>query len=515
MPKEEIKSFTWDFYSKLIIIIFAVLQIMRWRILPQFMDMYYHLLTAWGFNQSGGYSGWDFWQYAPVGRVHIYPPFFHIILSIFLKLGIDKIILAKTFETITPILFLITSYWFFRKNYGERLGFFILFAFSSSFSFYLSLINNIPATFALIFGILAFDKLFGENIIGAIMFSLLCFYTHIGASWFIIFSIFLYGLLDAKIRKRSLIIVITAVILSIPVIIKQFAGAKFIPLSGINEKYFCEFKTIEYLLALLGAAIILSKKNKYYLILSLFLASFIFLFYPYRFFSAQGYLPVILLCAVSLDFLYDSIKNRNVFLKVPTLALALVFILIISPTISMYKNQIWEKLKYRIYFFDSAFVNMVLPQLNERIPSISLWHSDVYPATAELIRKNSVEGEIVYSTFPIVGVCLSSISERPSANALLPEVNPFKRFDPLVSSKIIIFGQDDSPELIEHLANKYNLTKIGENKMFILYKNNQCNTKINIRKASVPFWCIWIAGYVFIIMLLWGNFRRKFRRKFV
>ncbi len=515
MPKEEIKSFTWDFYSKLIIIIFTVLQIMRWRLLPQFMDMYYHLLTAWGFNQAGGYSGWDFWEYAPVGRIHIYPPFFHIILSIFLKLGIEKIILAKTFEAITPSLFLITLYWFFRKNYGERLAFFILIAFSSSFSFYLSLVNNIPATLALIFGILAFDKLFEDKIISAIIFFLLCFYTHIGVSWFIIFSVFLYGLFDAKIRKKSLIVVITAVILSVPVIIKQFTGARFISLSGINEKYFCEFKTVEYLLALLGLAIILSKKNKYYLILSLFLASFVFLFYPYRFFSAQGYLPVILLCAVSMDFLYDLIKNRNVFLRVSTLAAALVFILIVSPTISMYKNQILEKLKFRIYFFDSAFVNMVLPQLNERIPSISLWHSDIYPATAELIRKNSVEGEVIYSTLFIAGVCLSSISERPSANALLPEVNPFKRFDPLVSSKIVIFGQDDSPELIKILANKYNLTKIGENKMFILYKNNQCNAKINIRKASIPFWCIWIAGCVFISILLWDNFRIKFRRKFV
>src|SRR3990167_1371545 len=105
MIKEQVKDFSWDFYSKLMILSYCLLQFIRWPLLPQFMDIYYHLLTAWGFIQAGGYSGWDFWQYAPAGRIHIYPPLLHIVLAFFIKSGISKIILVKFLETAAPISF--------------------------------------------------------------------------------------------------------------------------------------------------------------------------------------------------------------------------------------------------------------------------------------------------------------------------------------------------------------------------------------------------------------------------
>ena len=85
----------WGYFSKIIILAYAVLQLLRLAIFPQFIDMYYHLQTAWGFIQAGGYSNWDFWEYAPFGRPHIYPPLFHILLALFMKLGFGVIFLAK------------------------------------------------------------------------------------------------------------------------------------------------------------------------------------------------------------------------------------------------------------------------------------------------------------------------------------------------------------------------------------------------------------------------------------
>src|SRR3989338_2092984 len=106
------KNIPWNLYSAVIIAIYAMLQVIRWPILPQFMDIYYHFLTAWGFNQANGYSGWDFWQYAPVGRTHIYPPFFHIILAFIMKAGISMTVLAKLCETVVPVIFIITLWLF-------------------------------------------------------------------------------------------------------------------------------------------------------------------------------------------------------------------------------------------------------------------------------------------------------------------------------------------------------------------------------------------------------------------
>ena len=180
----------WVYFSGVIIIIFGLLQLLRSVILPQFMDIYYHLQVAWGFLQSGGYSGWDFWEYAPFGRTHIYPPFFHIILALLMKLGFSAIFLAKLFESAAPVLFLIVLWYFIRKNYSAQLAFFVVLAFSSAFAFFISLSNHIPAALALILGLFAFNELFKNRCLRAAILLAFCFYTHIGVSWFFLLTFY-------------------------------------------------------------------------------------------------------------------------------------------------------------------------------------------------------------------------------------------------------------------------------------------------------------------------------------
>jgi len=503
MNKENLKSYPWDFYSKLILISFSFLQILRWRIFPQFVDIYYHTLTAWGFIEAGGYSSWDFWQYAPLGRPHIYPPFFHIILSVLLKLGIDKIFIAKFFETIVPILFLVTLWYFMKKNYSGRLSFFILVMAASSFSFYISLSNNIPATLAVILGFFVFHYLFRKKFLRALLLLALCFYTHIGVSWFFAFSVLLFGLLNRQYRKLSLLVCLSAIILSAPILIKQFYGLRLISLSGINEKYFCEFKPVDYLLALSGLIMAFMMKEKYFLFPGLFFASFIFLFYPYRFFSAQGYLPIACLCALSLDLIYERLKN-NEYLKSLAFVLA-AFIMLISPTILMYKPNEADKSNYRLYFFDSALVNIVLPAYHQRIASAGLWFPNEYLPISKLIRENCEKGDIIYSRFHILGVCLSAISGRATANGLFSEMGIPSKFDPLSASKMVVAFQDEDRQWLKDALDKHNLIEVGENKYFILYKNPSVQAKVDIKKATVPFWAIWLIGFTFVLLFLSGR----------
>lgn len=503
MFKAYLRDFDWNFYSKLIILIYSLLQILRWPIFPQFMDMYYHILTAWGFIQAGGYSGWDFWQYAPLGRVHIYPPVFHIILAFLIKLGISKIILAKFFETIMPIVFLIILRHFLIKNYSERLAFFTLLTLSSSFSFYLSLINNIPATLAISLGLLAFGQLFQKKLLRSTLLLVICFYTHIGVSWFFIVSIILYGLFNQEYKKTSLIVSISVFILSFPIIVKQLAGLKFISLSGIGEKYLCEFKTLDYILGFFGLLFAWRMPKEYRLFLSFFCASFIFLPYPYRFFSTQGYLPIIFLSAIFLDALYEKIKNKEGYLKY-VLILLMGFILFFSPTVLMEKANNEERLTYKIYFFDSAFINMILPDIHKRITSTSLWVDDIYLPAVSLIKNNSSDDDIIYSNLRPVSVCLASISGRATASALFPEIDASEKFNPLLVSKIIIITKDEDPNLVSSIVAKYKLIKLQEDKLFIFYKNPLGHNKINIKRASVPFSVIIFVGLVYVF-LFWQS----------
>lgn len=514
MHKQRIKSFSWDFYSKLIIMSYCLLQILRWQMLPQFMDIYYHLLTAWGFIQAGGYSGWDFWQYAPYGRIHIYPPVFHIILAFLIKLGISKIILAKFFEVITPVAFLSILWYFLRKNFNERLAFFALLTFSSSFTFYLSLLNHIPASLAFIFGLLAFHQLLQGRSLRALLLLSLCFYTHIGVAWFLAFSLFFYGLLNKQYQKSCFLIFIPLFILSLPILFKQLAGLKFISNLGmnLNERYLCRFKIIDYLLAFWGLFLAFKQDTKYRLFLSLFFASFIFLVYPYRFFSAQGYLPIIFLSALSLDTLYEKLSSRGIF---PTFRLlimrsaatndlirnlvviATVFLLFLSPTVAMERPNEKGSLNYKLQLFDSAFMGMLFAK------GQTLWYPKDYLSAATLIKNNSQDSDIIYCSLGLTGVTLASISGRATANALLPEVGPSRKFDPFLVSKIIIFTQDDDQRVVNRVVSSYKLNKIGENRLFIFYINPLCQVKTVISKASVPFWMILLVSLVFICLFCW------------
>ena len=342
---------TWDSLAKLILLSLAVLQITRWIILPQYMDIYYHLLSAWGFNQAGGYAGWDFWQYSPLGRVNIYPPFFHILLAFLMKLGFGPVILAKLFETLAPIMFLIVLWRFVRNNYSQALAFFTLVALGSAFTFYLSLINHLPSTLALIFGLLAFDQIFKQNVMRAAIFLTLCFYTHIGVSWFLGLTLVFYLLGDSQYRKSVFLILLLTAVLALPILVKQISALGLVSVKGSNlgEKFFSQIKIIDYFLAMGGLIFALKAKGKYNLFVCLFFASFIFLTYPYRFFSAEGYLPVIFLSAVFLLNLWGKCQARAGLKKI--FVLAVFFLLFASPTLSLSKPAqrwgVWGGLRER------------------------------------------------------------------------------------------------------------------------------------------------------------------------
>lgn len=496
MSEREVRYFSWDFFSRLIILSFCTLQVIRWPIFPQFMDTYYHIHTAWGFLQAGGYSGWDFWQYAPVGRIHIYPPVFHLILALLLKIGISPVILAKLFETIAPVVFLIVLWRFIRKYFGSSLAFFVALVFSSSFSYYLFLIDHLPSTMALTFGILSLGELFERRVLNSLGLVTLCFYTHIGAAYFIALSFIIFGLLNNEYRKESFICALSAMALSLPVIFKQLSGLRYISTLGYKMPEINVFwiKIFDYIFALSGIIFVFRNEKKFRIFFSLFLASFIFLVYPRRLFSGEGYLAVILLAALFLYSVYNRFKSRNI--AVLFLLLVSILVLFISPSLVINNDLEEVKAKSRVDFFTSAFTGMLSAK------GSSVWFPREYLSAAALIKENSGQKDIFYSTLRFAGVAVAGISGRATADALFPEIGPLYPFDPFLNSKIIMFTRDDDAGLVSQLVSKYNLAKIGENKMFILYKNTSCGARALFRRAPVPFWLIGficlIAGALFL-----------------
>src|SRR5690242_16447920 len=95
----------WTTYSLILIFSLFFVMLLKFNLFPNFVDIYYHLAVASGFNQAGGYVTHAFWEYAPEGRVNLYPPFFHLILLGFIKAGIPLIVIARLMDVIVFPLF--------------------------------------------------------------------------------------------------------------------------------------------------------------------------------------------------------------------------------------------------------------------------------------------------------------------------------------------------------------------------------------------------------------------------
>lgn len=501
MRREYFKNInTWDLFSGLILLCLSVLQITRWPATPQFLDIYYHLQVAWGFIQAGGYSSWDFWEYAPFGRPHIYPPLFHLLLALLMKLGVSLIFLAKFFELVTPVIFLFVMWNFIRKNYGQQLGFFVTVALGSSFAFFVSLANHTPSVFALILGILSFGEFYKNRLLRAGILLTLCFYTHFSVSWFFALSYIFYAVMDRNSRINSLRIVFYSLLVALPILISAFLKLHAIHLVGDNppEGAYLQIKIFNYILASFGLFLAAKMSTRYKLFISLFLASFIFLSYPYRFLSAEGHLPVILLSALTMQFIWQKLKEKLSRLKEIAIGALIVFCLLISPALLLEKSAVSNKASYKVDWVDAAFSGLLLAKGG------SLWYPWMYFPTIDIIKANSNSTDIVYTSINFAGIILSSLSQRATANALLPETVPFTKLDPFPVSNIIVLAKDSGEEFINGISNKYNLIKIQENKYFSVFRNPAPTYRLKIINAVLGFPAIISISFL-LVGLFWGK----------
>lgn len=65
----------------LIVFVFLLLLVNITHLKPSMSDTWYHLNVAQQFRAEGGISGWDVWDYAPIGRPDLYPPLLHLLLA--------------------------------------------------------------------------------------------------------------------------------------------------------------------------------------------------------------------------------------------------------------------------------------------------------------------------------------------------------------------------------------------------------------------------------------------------
>jgi len=503
----QIKNKRWQLYSFLTILLFLFILLFRWTLLPNFLDIYYHLLIADGINRSGGFVTSDFLQYASVGRPHLYPPLFHFIILAFIKAGLGPLFIARLLDVLIFPLFLVVIWYFMRTLFYDRVAYFAVLLGSSMYSFYLATSNFMPATFAVIFGlfsILAEEK---NRIVSSSLLLSLAFYTHAQIPWVFVVAFLIYGLLNRDRLRTCIIILALGITLALPIILYILQNRFYYVKQVIFENFVIEIN-IFVILFLLAIPTVIKEKKRYFILLALALSVIPFIpLYPYRYISGQGLMGFILLAAVSIDNIYQVIRNffmsrRNYQTELIFSIAFIVILMFLSPSVCFKKME-----NPRFVIFDSTYLNLISSSKDQfRTNNYSVASSKFISELVKDIQESSDNDDIIFSNIDFMDTMLGALSNRACSRGMLNEVGPYKKIDPLASSKLVVwfkYYRSDFDKQLAELVAQNKLLKIKETEIAVIFKNNYAKTKVSIKNPVVPNKVILIITSVIIIVLVW------------
>ncbi len=486
MPRDT-RRFTpsWDLYSIALIGCIFFLGLLQWRLMPRFIDIYYHLSVMRMFKLAGGYPLVDFLQCAPASRPHLYPPLLHLLMLAFSSAGCTTLFIARFFEYIAfpgllTVMWLVT-----RSVLHARVAFFAVMLCTAASALYYTAGILLPFTFAFIFLLLAFLSIEKKRpLAGGIALALAC-YTHTLMSLVALLAIALYGLFVRPRRRSCIGALIIALACAAPLFSLQFAGRSYSSLPPFGRGSSFEFSLIVYGLAAGGLVLALKRRGPYLFFGTLVLAMSLFAAIdPSRFFSSHGMAGFIFLAAVAADALYERLMRRFPGTKTAVIFLgAVAACCIVNPT--MYRPG--GDRPGRLLLLHSNLGRLLpLPVQNVYRGQISLYHSRYMDPLVALIRQHTRENGIIWSNLPYVGGMLSVMSERAFSGSMLPEVRCYADHDPVAAASTIVwFREADgsvSPELQYHVK-RLGLKEVAATEVAFVYSNPGCRSTV---MRSVP-----------------------------
>lgn len=433
------KNSAWIISSSALLAAVLVLTIVNLPRFPFFLDIYYHLNVMRGFDTAGGVVTTAFWELAPIGQPLVYPPLFHLLLLGLYKAGFGIMDVARISSVLPAILLFAAVFAVVKGLHSPKRAFFTTLAVCIPYSFFLKMTITVPATISLIFIMLAFYALARQRIAACSIFLSLVFYTHPGLPWMACAAFILYGLFERKARRDAFACVLFAICLSAPQIIHaaanmgRLAGPFGIPMP---EGRMFELYPLIYILAGIGLVRTSYSADASGKRIGLFALCLLAAFLPmavnyrFRFLSAEGMLPVLLLAGAGLEAAYGR------FLKLLrlentgrgrtgmyTAAFAAVF-MFFSPAFSMYipLDPPYDRHEFSFHLMGSTAANL-LPDYKTHTRPFEITLVDAFAEKWVKIIKESTSGDdLICSNDAFIGGMLSALSGRANSARLFLEV---------------------------------------------------------------------------------------------
>jgi hypothetical protein len=420
----------YDYIALGLILALTALMAYRWEIFPLPVDIYYHLSVMKGFDLAGGIVTHDFWNFAPSGRVHLYPPFLHIVMLFMYKVGMSQLLIGKLISFVMYPLSLVTLWLSTKKIFGSKVAFYSTMILAAPFVHFRIQGTMNTAALALGLALLVFYAVErGKLRTGAVLLTI-CLYSHMSIGHLVSLTFILYGLLNWRRMKTVLIIVGLSYLFYLPWGIHFILNLGSLNPTGIQIAPQLYIHWLYGVLAAIGIIICLVKRREHLFPLAFLIGLLpMFFSYPMRFMEGHSLIPLSMLGGFTLSAADEALSSlaarvrkmlrpvaEAVFLAgllvIVNLADPIMLIILVSPsgrqTIMMNEKTTLDRL---IAYDRSIFTSP--NQVSKRVLETAKW-----------IEGNTREDDIFYIDNFYIGGLITSLTGRAQSWGMLHEVRP-------------------------------------------------------------------------------------------
>ncbi|HRI89360.1 MAG TPA: hypothetical protein PK869_13895, partial [Candidatus Hydrogenedentes bacterium] len=162
-------------------------------------DSLYHLMVARRITELGHIPWWDDWQFAPLGRAHLYPPLFHLLLAGAAWVCNGDFIAAFRWVETLALPFTFFSTWYLaRWMFDARRAFAALLIVGTDYSLVFTSVMGTPSVLSTsILSVLIVFFLSGRWIIATLL-AVTIVYTHLGVPSIAFGALAIFSLLNRR-----------------------------------------------------------------------------------------------------------------------------------------------------------------------------------------------------------------------------------------------------------------------------------------------------------------------------
>ncbi len=301
----------YEVLAAVFIALCIVLVLVNISMYPVYLDIPYHMAVTRGFQEAGGVTTWDFWDYAPSGRPHIYPPLLHVGMSMLQDIGLPAQAAATLVCVVMFPLILLSTWWAMRRLFGSRAAFYALVLIGVPYAFFYQTGITIAASLVLALTPLVFLALEEDRKIASMVLLAMCLYTHLVLGHLVALALFIYLLHRRDCWKKIITVLVGAYVLYLPwgIVILCNLGSFSVSEPGMGSDF--ALHVLLWGIAAGGFVACYFRKKRYYLLPAYLLSMVpIAFFYSHRFWEGHIFLPLAMLGGVALDGLQSFLAER-------------------------------------------------------------------------------------------------------------------------------------------------------------------------------------------------------------